>query len=52
MLVDVDFPELAMRTGRFAHGAPHAVVVGADGARVVFLRSPGPSDDPAARSGS
>jgi dipeptidyl-peptidase-4 len=42
MLVFVDFPELAHRTGRFRHGAPHAVRVGADGARVVFLRSSGP----------
>jgi dipeptidyl-peptidase-4 len=41
MLFDVDFPELADRTGRFQHGAPHAVTVGGDGARVVFLRSPG-----------
>jgi dipeptidyl-peptidase-4 len=44
MLVDVDFPELAERTGRFRHGAPHAVTVGGDGARVVFLRSSGPYD--------
>ncbi len=47
MLVGVDFPQLAARTGRFRHGAPHAVVVGADGARVAFLRTRGP-DDPAA----
>src|SRR4029453_11245867 len=47
MLVVVDYPELAARTGRFRHGAPYAVVVGGDGARVAFLRS---SDrfDPAA----
>jgi dipeptidyl-peptidase-4 len=44
MLVVVDFPELAMRTGRFRHGAPHAVVVGDDGARVAYLRSSGPAD--------
>lgn len=44
MLVGVDFPELTRRTGRFAHGAPHSVVVGADGARVAFLRSAGPSE--------
>jgi dipeptidyl-peptidase 4 len=43
MLNVVDFPELAERTGRFSRGAPHAVTVGGDGARVVFLRSPGPS---------
>src|SRR4051812_12294905 len=42
MLVLVDFPELADRTGRFRYGAPHAVTVGADGARVAFLRSAGP----------
>jgi dipeptidyl-peptidase-4 len=48
MLVIVDFPELADRTGRFRHGAPHAVTVGADGARVVFLRSAGPFDPAAA----
>jgi dipeptidyl-peptidase 4 len=40
MLDVVDFPELADRTGRFSYGAPHAVSVGGDGARVVFLRSP------------
>jgi dipeptidyl-peptidase-4 len=44
MLVVVDFPELSTRTGGFRHGAPHAVTVGADGARVVFLRSAGPHD--------
>ncbi|HET6532185.1 MAG TPA: prolyl oligopeptidase family serine peptidase [Actinoplanes sp.] len=44
----MDFPELAERTGRFRHGTPHAVVVGADGARVAFLRSSGRFDpDPA-----
>ena len=48
MLVVVDFPELAARTGRFRHGAPHAVVVGDDGARVAFLRTPGPTDPDAA----
>ncbi|MCA2214055.1 prolyl oligopeptidase family serine peptidase [Jidongwangia harbinensis] len=48
MLFDVDFPELVTRTGSFRHGAPHAVTVGADGARVAFLRSSG-GHDPAAR---
>ena len=47
MLVVVDFPELGMRTSRFRRGAPHGVVVGADGARVVFLRSAGRFDDAA-----
>jgi len=47
MLVVVDFPELRMRTSRFRRGAPHGVVVGADGARVVFLRSAGRFDDAA-----
>src|SRR5690349_14190014 len=42
MLDVVDFPELVERTGRFTHGAPRDISVGADGARVVFLRSPGP----------
>jgi dipeptidyl-peptidase-4 len=40
----VDYPGLAGRTGHFSYGAPHAVTVGADGARVVFLRSAGPED--------
>jgi dipeptidyl-peptidase-4 len=48
MLVGVDFPELARRTGGFRHGAPHGVAVGADGARVVFLRSGGRFDGAAA----
>ncbi len=48
MLDRVDYPGLAMRTGRFRRGAPHAVTVGADGARVVFLRSSGPYDPDAA----
>jgi dipeptidyl-peptidase-4 len=48
MLVGVDLLELVDRTAWFRHGAPHAVTVGADGARVVFLRSAGPYDpDPA-----
>jgi dipeptidyl-peptidase-4 len=47
MLDVVDFPELADRTGRFSYGAPHAVTVGGDGARVVFLRSPDPSSQAA-----
>ncbi|MCW2138298.1 dipeptidyl-peptidase-4 [Actinoplanes cyaneus] len=44
----VDYPGLAGRTGDFSHGAPHAVTVGADGARVAFLRSSGPFDPAAA----
>ena len=40
----MDFPELAARTRRFSHGAPRAVTVTDDGARVVFLRSAGPED--------
>jgi dipeptidyl-peptidase-4 len=44
----VDYPGLAGRTGHFSYGAPHAVTVGADGARVVFLRSTGPEDPEAA----
>ncbi|GAA2548291.1 prolyl oligopeptidase family serine peptidase [Winogradskya consettensis] len=48
MLSGVEYPELAARTGRFRFGAPHAVTVGGDGARVAFLRSAGPFDpDPA-----
>jgi dipeptidyl-peptidase 4 len=41
----MDYPELAARTRKFTYGAPRAVTVGADGARVVFLRSGG-ADDP------
>ncbi|MDP9814060.1 S9 family peptidase [Spirilliplanes yamanashiensis] len=37
----MDYPELADRTDRLRHGAPHAVAVGGDGARVSFLRTPG-----------
>src|SRR3954470_20631278 len=44
MLDRVDYPGLAERTDRFRRGAPHAVTVGADGARVVFRRSSGPYD--------
>jgi dipeptidyl-peptidase-4 len=40
----VDYPEQAARTNRFSRGAPRAVSVGADGARIVFLRSAGPTD--------
>jgi len=40
----VDYPGLAGRTGHFRNGAPRSVTVGADGARVVFLRSAGPAD--------
>ena len=48
MLVSVEYPELSGRTGRFRFGAPHALTVGDDGARVAFLRSAGPYDpDPA-----
>jgi dipeptidyl-peptidase-4 len=42
MLVSVEYPELADRTGRFRFGTPHALTVGDDGARVAFLRSAGP----------
>ncbi len=45
MLVCVDLPELADRTDLLSRGAPHAVRVSGDGARVVFLRSAGPEDD-------
>lgn len=38
------YPEQAARTRRFTYGAPRAISVGADGARVVFLRSGGPTD--------
>jgi len=44
----VDYPALADRTGHFRYGAPHAVTIGADGARVAFLRSAGPEDPDAA----
>ncbi len=40
----MDYPGLAGRTGHFGNGAPRSVTVGADGARVVFLRSAGPAD--------
>ena len=40
----MEYPELAARTRRFSYGAPRAVTVGSDGARVVFLRSGGPED--------
>ncbi len=40
----MDYPGLAGRTGHFGNGAPRSVTVGADGARVVFLRSAGPED--------
>lgn len=55
-IVDVDIPEPAFRhapagyprltavTCGFQHGAPHAVTCVADGARVFFLRSSGPTD--------
>jgi dipeptidyl-peptidase 4 len=44
MLDDVDYPQLADRTGRFRRGEPHAVTVSGDGTRVAFLRSGGPQD--------
>ncbi|NMO50463.1 prolyl oligopeptidase family serine peptidase [Actinoplanes sp. TBRC 11911] len=44
----MDYPGLAGRTGHFGFGAPRSVTVGADGARVVFLRSLGPEDPDAA----
>ncbi|WP_213452649.1 S9 family peptidase [Rhizomonospora bruguierae] len=40
----MEYPELAAATGRFTRGAARRVRVGADGARVVFLRSTGPVD--------
>lgn len=40
----MDYPELAARTRRFTYGAPRAVTVSADGARIAFLRSSGPED--------
>jgi dipeptidyl-peptidase 4 len=40
----VEYPELAARTRRFSYGAPRALTVSADGARVTFLRSTGPED--------
>ncbi|GGM32046.1 S9 family peptidase [Micromonospora yangpuensis] len=40
----MDYPELAARTRSFSNGAPRAVSVTGDGARVVFLRSAGPED--------
>ncbi|GLY01004.1 peptidase [Actinoplanes sp. NBRC 101535] len=44
MLWSVEYPGLAGRTAGFRHGAPHTVTIGADGARVAFLRSPGPDE--------
>lgn len=44
----MDFPELSARAGSDPAGAPRAITVCADGARVVFLRSTGP-DDPVDR---
>ncbi|WBB97956.1 prolyl oligopeptidase family serine peptidase [Solwaraspora sp. WMMA2059] len=40
----MESPEPAARTRGPVRGAPHVVTVGADGARVVFLRSTGPHD--------
>ncbi|HEY0001720.1 MAG TPA: peptidase S9, partial [Actinoplanes sp.] len=44
----MDYPGLAGRTGHFGFGAPRSVTVGADGSRVVFLRSAGPAEPDAA----
>ncbi|MET0424847.1 MAG: prolyl oligopeptidase family serine peptidase [Actinoplanes sp.] len=44
----MDYPGLAGRTGHFRFGAPHAATIGADGSRIVFLRSAGPEDPAAA----
>ena len=38
------YPRRNAVTRRFTLGAPRAIVVGADGARVAFLRSSGPED--------
>jgi dipeptidyl-peptidase-4 len=38
------FPRQQARTRRFTLGAPRSFTVSPDGARVVFLRSPGPED--------
>lgn len=40
----MEYPDLAARTRRFSYGAPRAVTVAGDGARVIFLRSAGPED--------
>ncbi len=39
-----NFPRRYARTGRFTNGAPRAISISPDGARVVFLRSGGPED--------
>jgi dipeptidyl-peptidase-4 len=44
IIVAMEYPELAARTRRFTYGAPRALAVGSDGARVTFLRSRGPED--------
>jgi dipeptidyl-peptidase-4 len=41
---DLSFPRLSARTRNFSLGAPRTVAVSADGDRVVFLRSTGPTD--------
>ncbi|MFY1695747.1 prolyl oligopeptidase family serine peptidase [Solwaraspora sp. WMMA2101] len=41
----MEIAQSTVRTGDSARGAPRAVTVGADGARVVFLRSTGPHDE-------
>jgi dipeptidyl-peptidase-4 len=40
----MEYPELAARTRGFTAGAPRAVTVGADGARVTYVRSTGADD--------
>ncbi|HEY2948818.1 MAG TPA: prolyl oligopeptidase family serine peptidase [Micromonosporaceae bacterium] len=40
----MEYPELASRTRGFTAGAPRAVTISADGARVMFLRAGGPQD--------
>lgn len=44
MTNDVSFPRLAARTQRFTLGEPRNFVVSTDGARLLFLRSDGPTD--------
>ena len=41
---DLSFPRLSARTRSFSLGAPRTVAVSADGDRVIFLRSTGPTD--------
>ena len=44
MVEDLSYPRLSARTRNFSLGAPRTVAVSADGDRVVFLRSTGPTD--------